>query len=373
MRAIGTYAATQIRAFFRDPVAMFFVIALPLIFLVVFGSIFRNTETNFRVAVIDRAGTEFAQQFQDQMHDADLFTVIDVESYDDAKTQMERGQLDSIIELTSGFGEIAPVSGILTSAGETIHAPSGEMIVFYQESSPQAGQTVAAVMRSITDGINRETTGFVDPLTVQQEPTATAGLTQFDYTFSGLLGFSILSLGVFGLANALPAAKKQGALRRIRATPFQAPKLLIGTGLQFFVLGVISLVVMIIVGLTVFGFDMRGNWLTFAVFVSASLLLMIGFGLLVGGWAKNENQAAPLTNIVAFPMMFLSGAFFPRFLMPEWLQSVTTWLPLTPVVDGIRFITTENASLVTVAPQLGLIAGWSVVMYLLAFRLFRWE
>jgi len=63
MTAILTYARTQIRAFFRDPVAMFFTILLPLIFLVVFGTIFGGTPTNFRVAVIDRSGTEFAAAF----------------------------------------------------------------------------------------------------------------------------------------------------------------------------------------------------------------------------------------------------------------------------------------------------------------------
>ncbi|MCL2850655.1 MAG: ABC transporter permease, partial [Micrococcales bacterium] len=281
MTAIVTYARTQIRAFFRDPVALFFTIALPLIFLIVFGSIFRDPSTNFRVAVIDRSGTAFAQQLIETAEAEDLLTVVDVDSVDDAKEQMSRGQLDSVIELPPGFGEVAQVGDIT--------APAGQMTVFYSESSPQAGQTVAAVMRAVLDQINRETTGFVDPLTVAQEPTTKAGLTQFDYTFSGMLAFTILSLGLFGLANTLPAQKKAGALRRIRATPFQATKLLTGTALQFLVLGVISLAVMIVVGLTVFGFDMRGDWFTFTVFVAVALAMMIGFGLLIGGWAKNEN------------------------------------------------------------------------------------
>ncbi len=365
MAAILTYARTQTRAFFRDPVALFFTIALPLIFLVVFGSIFRSTATNFRVAVIDRSGTAFTQQLLATPEVEDLFTVVDVDSLDDAKEQMSRGQIDSIVELPPGFGDVAQVGDV--------QAPAGQMTVFYSEASPQAGQAVAAVMSAVLDGVNQEATGLADPLTVEQRPTTEAGLTQFDYTFSGMLGFTILSLGLFGLANVMPAQKKAGALRRIRATPFQAPKLLLGTALEYMVLGAISLTVMVIVGLTVFGFDMRGNWLVFAVFVAAALAMMIGFGLLIGGWAKNENQAAPLSNIIAFPMMFLSGMFFPRFLMPDWLQSATAWLPLTPVSDGIRFITTENASLLDVAPQLGMVLGWGTVMYLLAFRLFRWE
>jgi ABC-2 type transport system permease protein len=101
--------------------------------------------------------------------------------------------------------------------------------------------------------------------------------------------------------------------------------------------------------------------------------MILGIGLAVGGWAKNERQAAPLANIIVFPMMFLSGTFFPRFLMPHWLQDVTTYLPLSPVIDGARLIATEGKHLVDIGSQLGIMAIWLVVVYLIAFRVFRWE
>jgi ABC-2 type transport system permease protein len=71
--------------------------------------------------------------------------------------------------------------------------------------------------------------------------------------------------------------------------------------------------------------------------------------------------------------MFLSGTFFPRFIMPEWLQNVSNVLPLTPVIDGIRLIATEGKHLVDIGPQLGLIGIWMIIIYLIAFRVFRWE
>ncbi len=109
------------------------------------------------------------------------------------------------------------------------------------------------------------------------------------------------------------------------------------------------------------------------LFVSLGIIMMFGFGLAIGGWAKNENQAAPLSNLIAFPMMFLSGAFFPRFLMPEWLQSASTILPLTPLVEGIRMIITESKTIIDIAPQIGLMSMWTIVIYIIAFKVFRWE
>jgi ABC-2 type transport system permease protein len=72
-------------------------------------------------------------------------------------------------------------------------------------------------------------------------------------------------------------------------------------------------------------------------------------------------------------MLFLSGTFFPRFAMPEWLQQVSAFLPLTPIIDGIRMIATEGKHLWEIGPQIGLIAIWAVIIYAIAFRVFRWE
>jgi ABC-2 type transport system permease protein len=118
---------------------------------------------------------------------------------------------------------------------------------------------------------------------------------------------------------------------------------------------------------------MQGDYLSFAAIIALGAILMFGFGMAIGGWAKNENQAAPLANLTAFPMMFLSGTFFPRFLMPEWLQSVSAFLPLTPLVDGIRYIIVEGKTLLDIGPQLALISIWIAAIYFVAFRVFRWE
>jgi ABC-2 type transport system permease protein len=110
-----------------------------------------------------------------------------------------------------------------------------------------------------------------------------------------------------------------------------------------------------------------------ALFASFATIMMLGFGLLIGGWARNESQAAPLSNLIAFPMMFLSGIFFPRFLFPEWLQGVTSYIPLSPVIDGFRLIMTENANLFELGSHLLVIAIWTIAIYILAIKLFRWE
>src|SRR5581483_4670202 len=108
-------------------------------------------------------------------------------------------------------------------------------------------------------------------------------------------------------------------------------------------------------------------------FLAFGIIVILGIGLALGGWAKNERQVAPLGNIIVFPMMFLSGVFFPRYIMPTWLQHISSYLPLTPVIDGARLIATEGKSLFDLGSQLAVMAVWLIIIYAIAFRVFRWE
>jgi ABC-2 type transport system permease protein len=251
--------------------------------------------------------------------------------------------------------------------------PSGVLDVYIEPGSEQAGQTVAAILEQVLDEINKDLGQPAPLFAVKQKSTDERGLSQFDYIFSGLLGFTIMSSAIYGLATVMPAEKQRGAFRRLRASPAKASQLILGNGLHYLMVTALSVLLMIIAGLTIFDFDMRGSWLQFGAFASLASVMMIGFGLAVGGWARNENQASPIANLIALPLMFLTGIFFPRFLFPGWLQGITDYIPLSPVIDGFRQIMTENATLIELGPQLAIIAIWGVLVYGLAIKLFRWE
>lgn len=363
-KPIFIFALSQLKRFTRDKTALFFTFLFPLLFLFVFGALNRgHTDVSFDIALINRSDTQFAKQFVEQTKQDKIFKINNkVSSLDEAKERMGRGEIDSIIELPKGFGQ-PNEKGI----------PSGNLVVYYEQSNPQTGQTLASIMQQVLDGVNKKLTGHIDPLMVEQKPTKTSNLSSFDYVFSGLLGFTLLGLGIFGMANGFPVDKKAGILRRLRATPLSASQLIIGTAVQYLAIGLVSLVLMFLVGTLVFDFNMRGDYFNFAIFAILGIFLMFGFGLLIGGWAKNEQQSAPLSQLVALPMMFLSGTFFPRFLMPDWLEKITYYLPLTPIIDGMRRILTEGYTVLQLGPELLLMVVWMIVVYAAAIKLFRWE
>lgn len=363
---VFTFAKLNTKRYFRDRTAIFFTVLFPLIFLFVFGGLFgKNGDVSFKVALINQSRTQIATQFADGLRKQTKTFKIDDQAttLDAAKEKMNRGELDAAIILPSDFGAV--------NKGQK--TPTGTVQVYYTQNNQQAGTTLGSVLQAALKPINGKFVPTELPFTASTQQTNDKGLTSFDYTFAGLLGFNLLALGVFGPVNAFPELKKQGILRRYSTTPIRVWQYFMATALSQLVIGMLTITIMFAAAIIVFHLNMPGNWLELALYIMFGILTMLGIGLALGGWAKNERQAAPLSNLVTFPMMFLSGTFFPRFLMPEWLQQITYFLPLTPIIDGIRLISTEGKHFIDLLPQLGLMGAWLIIIYFIAFRVFRWE
>lgn len=362
---LTTYVRIDVKRLFRDKVAIFFVFVFPLIFLLVFGTIFGgDNEVSFKVAMLNESKSDFARQFVESSKDDKILKVDQkITTLDQARQKMDRGQLDAAIMLPPEFGTV--------TNGKY---PTGEAKILYNQNNESSASTLNSVLESVFKEIN---SGFVKneapPFTVRTESTAKAGLSRFDYTFSGLLGFTLLSLGVFGPATVFPRLKQRGVLRRYQTTPLKVWQYFIGNVISNATIGLLAVAVMFVTALLFFDLNMRGDYLSFAAMTTLGVTMLFGIGLSIGGWAKNENQAAPLAQLVTFPMMFLSGVFFPTFLMPEFLQNITRFIPLTPVIDGIRLVVTEGKTFFDLGPQIAIVLGWTILVYILAFKVFRWE
>jgi ABC-2 type transport system permease protein len=364
-KTVAVFTKLSTKRFFRDKLAQFFSIIFPLIFLFVFGSLTKSGGSiSFSVAVINNSNSSFSKSLTEQLDKSSVFKVNKkTTNLSEAKAKLDNSQLDGVIILPKNFGE--------QKAGQSY--PSGKAEVLYSENNSSTGTTLTTVLASQFKSINSRYVSQAEPFRVAGQAYTHKSLTAFDYTFSGLLGFSIIGLGIFGPVNVFPELKKQGILRRLHTTPLRVWQYFLATMFGQALTGIGAIAIQFIVAIKVFGLKVDGNYLDILIFVILSIFMILGLGLAIGGWAKNERQAAPLSNIVVFPMLFLSGTFFPRYVMPDWLQTVTNYLPLTPVIDGLRYLTTEGKNLFQIGPQLGLIALWFIVIYAIAFRVFKWE
>ncbi len=360
---VYVFVKISTRRFFRDRLALFFTIIFPLVFLFVFGGIFgKSSSPSFKVAVLNQSQSEFSKEFVKSLQSSSIFKVdTTITTSEKAAEKMKRSEIDGTIALPASFGE--PIDGI----------PSGQANVVYTANSEQTAATLVSVLQGQFKQINAKLVPTIEPFTVTSTMSNTASLSRFDYTFAGLLGFSILGLGIFGPISVFPELKKQGILRRLHTTPLKVWQYFMANVFTQAIVGLVTMAILFAVARLVFDLRIAGNQLELAIFLVFSITTILGIGLSIGGWAQNERQAAPLANLIVFPMMFLSGTFFPRYIMPEWLQQVSAYLPLTPVIDGIRLITTEGKHLVDLGPQLAIMGVWTIVIYVIAFRVFRWE
>lgn len=363
MRTTLLFAKTQLKRSFRDPITLIVLFAIPLLLLVLFGAFMGGADNiQLRVAVINNSREPFAQEFAKSLTKLDVLELPDEQlTLDQAREKMRNDELDGIVQLPESFGKL------------NNNAPTGKVQIYHDETDVTTGDIVSGVINSVVDASNNQITGSQPPLTVERVSIAGTGVQIFDGLFAMFTSIAIMMVGIFGVGSTIPSDKKAGILRRLRVTPLKSSQLVIGTMLAFTVISLLAVTLMTVLAVTVFNLDMKGNLLEYGCFVLLSTILMLGFGLAIGGWAKNSTQADVYGQIVFLASLAFSGLWVPRVLMPEWLQGITTYMPLTPVIEGIRGIVTEGVSLVSMSTELLIIVVWTVVVFVVGIKTFKWE
>ena len=197
------------------------------------------------------------------------------------------------------------------------------------------------------------------------------GQNTASYYLLGLTAAFIMANGVIGLTNAGSELKRNGVLRRLSATPLTKLEWLLGNFLSQIVLAVALTAVMLILGIVLYDVSIFIN-AYFLATLFLGVLLFSGLGMSLAGLVKDPEAASGLGNIVAFPMMLLSGTFWPINSMPSYLQTVARALPLTYFADGLRN-SMVSADISSAFTDLVIVAAFALVLVLLGAKLTQWK
>lgn len=358
------YAAAQLKRSLRDPITTIVLFGIPVILVLIFGSLTRNSDNiSMRVAILNNSDTPFSRQFEKSLKDVKSLELPDTQlSMSEAREQVKNDSLDGIIELPDDFGE--------TQNG----VPTGKVKVYVDESNAASGDILTTILQSVVGHTNEQLAKTaVTPLTVERTSLSLIKVSAFDNIYAIFTAMAIMMVGVFAVGSVFPTDKKSGALRRLHVTPIRSREIILGTMLTYTVIGLIGVGLLTLIAVALYGLDMRGDWFTYGIFVLVSVATMLGFGLAIGGVSKNSTQSDILGQIVFIASLSVSGVWFPRTLLPEWMQGITAFFPLTPVIEGIRAIVAEGATLVTLLPEIGILLGWAVLVYSIGIRVFKWS
>jgi ABC-2 type transport system permease protein len=360
--ALRGLTIASLKMYFRNRTALFFSLFFPIVFIVIFGFIFKDSKTTLKLDLTSQANTQLADQFKAALNKLPVFKIKEV-SESQGATDLDKGDADLAVVIPSNFGQIDHAK--VTPAVITAH---------YNGAKPQNGQAAAQIVQQLAGSFNDAITHNSKVITLSASGVETKNLSYIDFLLPGMVGLSIMQLGIFSVAFGFIALKTTGMLRRIQATPIHPSSFLMAQGITRLIMAVLQTALLAGIGVALFGFHLAPHsWLPFVVLSLLGSTVFMAFGFAIAGWAQNEDQAQPVAQLIQFPMMFLSGTFFPRDSFPPILQTVTGFLPLTYLADAMRHVANDGASLWVVrADLLGLVV-WGLIAGFVSVRLFHWE
>jgi ABC-2 type transport system permease protein len=200
--------------------------------------------------------------------------------------------------------------------------------------------------------------------------------TQIDFILPGQLAFALLSNALFGMAFGFISLKKELVLKRLFAAPIAKWTIMGSQVLSKAILAILQTLVIVLGGTSMFKFTLVNGFETLLQLIVMSLIgifTFMAFGLCVAVFAKNEDSASPIANLIMMPQLFLAGAFFSIDSFPASVQTVARILPMTLLNDSFKKIAFEGLSLSSVGNEILGILIWGVIIYLIIIRFFKWE
>jgi ABC-2 type transport system permease protein len=355
--------AANVKSFYRDRASLFWTFAFPIIFVVLFGSIFSGGGTTFDVGWVDEDTTPQSQQLRSAFDGLSILALEDVDQAQ-ALEQMRDGELDAVVVVPAGLGAAL-------ATGPADGSPF-ELILYTDPSQQTASTTVSQIVAQVVGGLNLAVTGAPPALAVRNQTLQTQNISAAAYFVPSILAMALMQLGVFA-AIPLVAQREKGILKRLNATPLSRATLVTSNVVMRLLIAILQTLIIVGIGVVAFGVTVVGNIVVVAGFIILGALTFLSLGYLIASYARTEESANALTSVVQFPLMFLSGIFFPISFMPEWLRPVASVMPLTYLGDALRQTMVGGSAYAPVAIDALVLAGWLVACFLLSARFFRWQ
>jgi ABC-2 type transport system permease protein len=333
----------------RNKQALFWNLAFPAIFILMFGAVFSNQGlADFNVGIAG-ADSEFRAGVTQAMQGSEAFNLHE---------GTEAEELDELKNDDRDVVLVFPEDG------------SDQPVVMYAAA---AGGPNAQIATGAIRSVVMEVAGATSGIQIEDRQIDTLDASYIDWFIPGILGMSLMNSGIIGIATAFVSYREKGILRRIQVTPFPLWKFILARIAAALVLAIVTSGILIVLGMLVWDLQVQGNWLLIGLAIVIVAITMTAIGYAVAAIARNTETAASYANLITFPMMFLSGVFFPLGAMPDWMQPIIRLMPLKYGVDALREPMLYGHGFDAIAKDLGILLAIFAVAMLFAVRFFRWE
>ncbi|MFW6264892.1 MAG: ABC transporter permease [Bacillota bacterium] len=362
MKMFKAMFLANVKEYTRDKSAIFWFLIFPLIFVFIFGWVFSGSfETSFNISFLLHSESEFSNRMIEEIKAVDSFNVYIAEDEGEKEFEaLKKGERHLLIEIP----EISP---------ETfLNGDEVDIQVFYDASNQQMSQVVLSAIREIFTEAERQITSSPRIFNIEASSVQTEGMSDFDYILPGILAMALMQLGLFGSVQFLSLREKK-IIRGLGVTPLSRGAILSSEVLLRLILGLIQSIIIIGIAILVFDISLASNIFKVFSVVLLGSLTFISLGYLLISFVKTVEAGEGLMQTVQFPMMFLSGVFFPYELMPSFIQPIVKILPLTYLGDALRQVMLGFPGPRSLQNNIIVLLIWLLITSLLSVKFWKWN
>jgi len=352
MTAFRSLSRAMFRGFVRDRTALVFTILIPVLFLLLFGSIYKSSSAP-KVSVIEVGRVTLLDQALAGSH----------------------GQLGKVMTVTRGGSLDAALEDVRKGTDSAAVFQQGRtLVVRYSIADQVTAGVVQAVFASIVQQANQAATGRPPAYQLTTAQVEDKSLKPIQYLAPGLLGWAIASGGAFGASITLVNWRQTKLLRRLRLAPVSVGSVVLARVGISLAVALVQLAVFLAIATTpYFGLRLSADWWMAIPVVVCGTLAFLSIGLLVGSVTTSQQAATAVANIIILPMAFLGGAFVPLDFAPTWIRDVSYAMPLRYLVTGMQNVMARGEGIASALPAIGILLGLTAVLTTIAVRVFRWD
>lgn len=370
---------------FRNRMGLVLLILMPIFMMTMVGFIYPSETSlnNVPIALVNEdtgfSGYKLSSTFITALvninEQTEMMTINDASSLADVRELIQTGSAEGGIIISSDF------------SSSIMNGEQGTLTIVTDQSNPQMSAMIQAVLNQVFEqmgtalaqqnvaeqlGIDQSSAlAVVKPYNIQVEGSVEGEFSYFDFIAPGIMAMTVMMSVMTGLPAAISHERELGTLDGMMVAPINRLSVILGKTLAQMARGILQGVLILGLAIIIFGVTVHGSILLVFALLLLGVFSFVGLGVVLTSFAKDQETAVMMMTTIMFPMMFLSGVFFPIEQMPWFMQGISKFLPLTYVADSLRKVMVLGADIPALTPELSILIIFGVVMTAIAVPVFK--
>jgi ABC-2 type transport system permease protein len=367
--------------FSRSKLRLVMLVLMPLFMMVMVGFIFPSGSSisDTPIALVNNdtgsLGTSFVTQLKAINNNTGMMELSTAQDFNDIKTKLQNSEISAGIVIPENFSS-------------NIHSgKQGYITIVIDQSNPQMSLTIQEVLTKTIAMMGEQTAihnlnntfhvsittamSMVTPYAVESKGIVPGEPNYFQFVAPGIIAMVVMMALMTGLPHAISYEKDIGTLDGMLAAPINRLSIVLGKVTAQTVRGMIQGFIILLLAVILFGVVIEGNILLVIFLILLTVFSFVGLGILITSFTENEETATMVMMTLMFPMMFLSGVFFPLQQMPWYMQDFAHFLPLTYATTALRKVMVLGADISAVGTEVLILIGFGIVLLAIAVPMFK--